>query len=305
MLQAAVARRYYIDGHSKIEIADDLGISRFKVARAIERARDSGLVRIELHYDGEIDLELSLALSARLGLKRCLVLSASEGDDVALRANLGRITAGLLEEIVEAGDVLGLSWSRTLLSMRPHMHGMAPCDIVQLTGALSRPDVDESSVELVRDVARVTGGAAYYFYAPMIVPKAEVAASLRMQPEVAQAMAKFDALTKVVVTIGAWRLGQSTVADAVTAEEYRASLDAGVVCEMGGLQLASDGSAVKTPLRDKTIGIEYERLRRVPEIVAIAYGPEKVTAVRAAINAGLATTLVTHTALAQALLAAD
>ncbi len=135
--------------------------------------------------------------------------------------------------------MLGFSWSRTTLTMPARLHGMAPCEIVQLTGALSRPDVDESSVELVRDVARVTGGAASYFYAPMIVPVAEVAASLRMQPEVAQAMARFDKLTKAVVTIGAWRLGQSTVADAVTPEEYKVSLDAGVVCELGGLQLAS------------------------------------------------------------------
>ena len=29
-----------------------------------------------------------------------------------------------------------------------------PCTLVQLTGAMSRPDVDESAVELVRDIAQ-------------------------------------------------------------------------------------------------------------------------------------------------------
>ena len=171
LLAAKIARLYYIDGVSKSDIATELGLSRFKVARTLDRARSSGLVRIELHYDGDIDLELSVELSTRLGLRRCLVIDTPEVDESTLRANLGRVAAGLLEEIVEADDVLGLSWSRTLMAMRSVLRDLAPCAVVQLTGALSRPDVDESSVDLVRDVARTAGGPAFYFYAPMIVPR--------------------------------------------------------------------------------------------------------------------------------------
>ena len=40
-------RRYYLDGASKSEIAAELGISRFKVARLLERARREGIVRID------------------------------------------------------------------------------------------------------------------------------------------------------------------------------------------------------------------------------------------------------------------
>ena len=39
VLSASVARRYYLDGRSKTEIADEFGLSRFKVARLIETAR--------------------------------------------------------------------------------------------------------------------------------------------------------------------------------------------------------------------------------------------------------------------------
>ena len=303
VLAAKIARRYYIDGVSKSDIATELGLSRFKVARTLERALSTGLVRIELHYDGDIDLDLSVELSAKLGLRRCLVVDSPEEDEVILRTNLGRVAAGLLEEIVEADDVLGLSWSRTLLVMRGFLRDMQPCDVVQLSGALSRPDVDESSVELVRDVARATGGTAYYFYAPMIVPEAETARSLRLQPEVASAMARFDELTKAIVTIGAWKPGQSTVVDAISAEDYEEARAAGVVCEIAGMQLDAQGTAAETPLSERVIGIEVERLRRVPEIVAIAYGSEKATAVRAAVRGELITTLITHGSLARELLA--
>lgn len=303
VLAAKIARRYYIDGVSKSDIAEELGLSRFKVARILDRARDSGLVRIEFRYDGDIDLALSVELSSKLGLPRCLVVDSPEGDEAILRANLGRVAAGLLAEIVDSDDVLGLSWSRTLLGMRPFLREMAPCEIVQLTGALSRPDVDDSSVDLVRDVARLAGGPASYFYAPMLVPKAETARSLRMQPEVARAMSRFDQLTKAIVTVGAWVPGQSTVVDAIERRDYEDARKAGVVCEIAGMQLDVHGRPVQTTISERVIGIDVERLRRVPEIVVIAYGEQKLTAVRAAVEGQLVTTLITHGSLARALVA--
>ncbi len=43
---AQVARRYYLDHRSKVQIAAELGITRFKVARLLELAHTSGMVRI-------------------------------------------------------------------------------------------------------------------------------------------------------------------------------------------------------------------------------------------------------------------
>jgi len=42
------ARRYFLDGASKIEIAQELGISRFRVARLLDAALRDGIVRIEI-----------------------------------------------------------------------------------------------------------------------------------------------------------------------------------------------------------------------------------------------------------------
>jgi DNA-binding transcriptional regulator LsrR (DeoR family) len=302
LLTATIARRYYFEGASKSEIATELGLSRFKVARLLDQALATGLVRIELHYEGEIDLDLSVRLGARYGLRRCLVIDSAEDDDALLRTNLGRAAAGLLAEIVDREDVLGLAWSRTTMAMRSALSELAPCAVVQLTGALSRDDVDESAIELVRDVARIARGPAFCFYAPMIVPDSGTARSLRAQTEVASAMARFSGLTKAVVAIGAWAPGQSTVADAVDEDERRRDEQLGVRAELGGIQLDADGRSVATELSERIICIDAERLRAVPEIIAIAYGRAKADAVRAAIRGGFVSTLITHASLARELL---
>lgn len=303
VLAATVARRFYLDGASKSEIATELGLSRFKVARMLEQARSAGLVRIELRYEGELDLDLSVRLAAHFGLGRCLVIDSTEDDETLLRTNLGRIAARLLGEILDENDVLGLAWSRTLMAMRSALTTLAPCAVVQLTGALSRPDVDEGSIELVRDVARIANGPAFCFYAPMILPDAETARSLRAQTEVAQAMQRFSTLTKAIVTIGAWSPEQSTVADAVGVAEYGADKRLGVRAELCGILLDADGEPVRTALSERIIGIQPDQLRTVPEIIAIAYGNRKADAVRAAIRGGFVTSLITHASLARELLA--
>jgi DNA-binding transcriptional regulator LsrR (DeoR family) len=298
---ATVARRYYLDGASKSEIAAELGLSRFKVARLLERARATGIVRIELETRGEINLDLSVRLSAAYGLRHSVVIDVPADDDAVLRGALGQAAAELLTEIVEPRDVLGLAWSRSLMAMRTSLMRLPACDVVQLTGALSLPD-DESPIELVRDVARRSNGQGFSYYAPMVLPDAATARVLRTQPDVARAMSRYPDVTKAIVGIGAWQQGLSTVVDALTEHERLEMHGLGVRSELSGVQLDGNGNPLVTPLTDRLIGIDAEQMRAVPDVLAIAYGAPKAAAVDAAIRGGFVTGLVTHTAMASELL---
>jgi DNA-binding transcriptional regulator LsrR (DeoR family) len=302
VLTASIARRYYVDGRSKVEIADEFQLSRFKVARLLDLARSSGMVRIEIGYPGGIDLDLSARLQETFGLRRSVVVDTPEEDPAALRAVLGKAAAELLSEIVTADDVLGLAWARAVTAMTDALTSLAPAPVVQLTGALTRPDVDANSIELVRNVARLSGGTAYLFYAPLVVPDAATARVLRQQPEVADAIAHFDAVTKAVVGLGRWAAGQSTLYDAMD-DKARAQLDRrGVVGDISGVFVTADGEAVQSRITDRVIAITAEQMNAIDEVIAIPYGLPKVPAVRAALRSGLVNGIVTHAPLAEALL---
>ena len=188
------------------------------------------------------------------------------------------------------------------MAMRTALTRLAPCTVVQLAGALSRPDVDESSVDLVRDIAALSGGPAYRFYAPLIVPDAATAQTMRRQPEIARALDQAEKVTRAVVGVGAWKQGLSTVADALTEAERREVHDSGVRGEIGGLGFDFDGRPVTTSLTERLIGIEWERLRTIEEVIGLVYDARKADAIRAALRGGLVKSLVTHRAVAQALL---
>ncbi len=65
VLAAQVARESDLEGVSKVDIAGPLGISRFRVARLLDSAREAGMVRIEIGLPGGV---LDAGLSAELAL---------------------------------------------------------------------------------------------------------------------------------------------------------------------------------------------------------------------------------------------
>jgi DNA-binding transcriptional regulator LsrR (DeoR family) len=302
VLLASLARGHFIRGRSKIELAEEFGLSRFKVARLIDEARDSGLVRIEIRHHGEIDVDLSARLRERFDLTHAIVVDTPEDDAASLREHLGRAAAELLSEIITAEDVLGLAWARAVSAMVRSLRPLPGTAVVQLTGALALPDGRDTSVDVVREVAGSSGGRAHLFYAPFTVPDAATARVLRRQPEVARAFDQLPSVTKAVAGIGLWEPGQSTLYDASSEFDRKELLRLGVCADISGVFLDADGEPVRTELAERMIGISHEQMRAIPELIAIPYGVAKAPAVRAALRSGLLGGLVTHTALAQLVL---
>jgi DNA-binding transcriptional regulator LsrR (DeoR family) len=301
VLAARIARQFYLEGVSKVDIADRLGISRFRVARLLDSARESGLVRIEIGLPGGVlDAGLSAELCSVLGLKQAFVYNFPE-EESPLRQRLGEAVGQVLMELIQPGDVLGLSWSRTLSGLTAALTQLPPCPIVQLTGAVPPPD-GRDLLELVRSVARIGGGTAHVFYAPMLVNDPQTAAAIRRQGDIAEAFALVPSVTIAVVSIGSWGPGLSTIYDAVTPGERAALTAAGVHAELAGVFIGADGRPVETTLDARMIVTPAPLLTGIPFVLAVAFDAAKSQAVRAAIRGGLVHGLVTHSRLARALL---
>src|SRR5439155_16545629 len=137
-----VPRRYYFGNRSKVQIAEELGMTRFRVARLVEFAGASEIVNISIVEPGSLELDLSEQLRARFGLHHVVVVNTTGGDDADARDQIGAVAADLLSEITTPDDVLGIGWARVVLAMAARLRDLRADRIVQLTGALTRPDVE-------------------------------------------------------------------------------------------------------------------------------------------------------------------
>ena len=214
ILMARAARRYYEDDCSKKDIADELGISRFRVARLLDNAKRSGMVRIHLELPTGVNTELSVELQRVFGLTHAVVVDVVDDHPEGLRARLGEVAAEVLQEVVGHDDVLGMAWARSLRAIGGSITAIAACPVVQLTGAMSGPDGSDV-IDLVRRVALAGGGTPHVFYAPLVAHDMASARVVRRQPDVARAIDLVAKVTVAVVGIGAWEPGLSTIYDMV------------------------------------------------------------------------------------------
>ncbi len=298
------ARRYFLDGATKSEIAAELGISRFKVARLLDVARRDGIVRIEIDSVPGIDLTLSQELAVAMGIRSAVVVRATDGPEEFARSQMGRAAAMTLAEALEESDTLGVSWGRTLHAMVGHLPRLPMCPVVQLVGSVPTLELNVNSMELVRRVAERTGGAVYPLHVPLLVDAPEIADRLRTEPHVARTLAMFGSVTRAIVGIGAWSDGGSTVRASLSRADAEAIDGAHAVADICSIVLDAQGEEVHAAgLPDRCISIRARELRSVPDVVAVAGGTAKVAAIRAALRSGLVHRLVTNEEAARLLLA--
>ncbi|MFC6356120.1 sugar-binding transcriptional regulator [Luethyella okanaganae] len=299
---AIVARRYYLDDKQKNEIAAELGLSRFKVARLLDEAKASGIVRIYVDMPADIDLPIGEELARAFGIHRAIVVRTIDQAPDATGSLIGEAAAQYLGGIVGSDDVLGISWGTSLTGLVDAVATLAPADVVQMVGGVRAAAMDVSGVELVRRLTRKTGGRAYPLHAPLLVRSASMAEELRGDPSLADSIDRFARLSIALVGIGSWQPPKSSLYGEFTETERAQLLAAGAVADVCAVVFDADGVALRSPALERAIGISSDELRAVPEVIALAGGEQKIAAISAALRSGVITTLVTDSRTASALL---
>lgn len=299
-LMAQVARMYYLDDVSRVDIADWVGISRFRVARLLQRAKETGLVTIAINDPGVADPDLAIRIQQGLGIDECVVVR-SGGSPTDIRQQVGLAAAKVLGDSLRKDDVLGIAWGRTLTETSNHLKALPKITVVQLAGSLSG-DLSSSPIEIARQVSQRSGGAVYPIFSPLIMTQAATAKALRAQPDISSAMALFDSVTTALLAVGSWSSGQSQMLDVMGLEETTAMRSKGAVGDIAGIIINERGGVVDPSFQERCIAIGYEQLRKIPQKIAVAAGSGKAGATIAAARGGLITGLVVDSDLANAIL---
>ena len=301
-LMAHVARKHYIGGMSKSEIAAELFLSRFKVARLLEAARDEGVVQFTIGLPGNVNLNLSRELEDAFRLRRAVVIDDPDHDLTQLFARLGEATVDLLADVICEGDRVGIASTRTMMGLQDVSVDIARCVFVQLTGELPREDAADV-ISGIRALTRKAKGAAQVFYAPMVASSEEARDSYLAQPEIRAAFDSFPKLDVFVTGVGSWEKGMSLIFDNLPPDVRDDATRAGAVAEMVGVPIDRHGRTVHGPARRRVVAPDVEMLSATRDRIAVVFDPAKAAATRIAVDAGVVNTLVTHRSHAEALLA--
>lgn len=296
LMTAAVM--YYEQSASQQQIATRLGVSRPTVSRLLQRARDLGIVRIEI-VAPYVDTRAVERLRQRLGL-RGLHVAAGRADE----ADPGPVLSGpfgtaLDEAAVTSGDVIAASWGRAVYSVSRMIRRTLPGVIVAPAmggNASDRPWFQPN--EIVRTLSRALGGRPVYLNAPALVSR-PLAGPLRKEPGIREVVSMWDEAKVALIGVGAWPKPDPSYAAAGFPVDDPSLAEA--VGDVAGWSFTLDGTIVELQDERALLGITPDQLRAIPHVICFAGSASKAQAAIGAARARLISVLVTDATTARAM----
>lgn len=290
-----VARLHYESELSQIEIARRLGFSAATVSRLLKRARDEGVVRIDIPELIPHE-ELCRELSKRLKL-RTVSLSdgAASSPLTGLAAPLGEILGAWLKQ----GSVLAVGWGRAVREViRTGLPRIPGVITIPATGGMQEPAPHFQINEFVRLAAEQLGGTPRFIHAPYLM-SSQGRDVLLNDPVIREHISLWDHVDVAIVGVGLPHAVDPVHAAAASPDERAVTDAAGDVIrhyfDVNGRLLRWNGD-------NRLIAISVEQLRTVPLVVGLAVSPDKARAIIGASRAKLINALVTDVPTAQAIL---
>lgn len=300
-----LAKAYYEDGLTQSQIGKRFGLSRIKVSRLLHQAREEKLIQINIIPPGKSNADLERALEVAYGLDEAVIVSPNGYEKQIIVHELGPAAADLLLRCLKGDEVLAISWGSTLLSVVEALpvKNWPQMKVVQIMGGLGRPEAEVHGTDIARRMAQAFGAKPRLLAAPGIVSSKMVRDALLADPQISDTLALVAKADIAVVGIGV-PVPDSVVmqAGALLPEEVTQLKAKRAVGDIALRFFDAGGRAIQHELNDRLIGLDLDQIRRIPRVIGVAGGVEKLEVIRAALRGKLINVLVTDDRIAIRLL---
>jgi len=295
-----ITRMYYEQNLNQPQIAKHLGISQATVSRALQRAREEGIVRFSISVPPGIYSDLEESLIQTFNLRDAIVVDVHEDDDERIiEREIGAAAAYYLESILRPNDVIGISsWSATLLAL---VDAMVPqsrktgIKVIQILGGIGNPSAEVHANRLTSRLADLLHGTAVYLPAPGIVGSEAALQVILDDIYVKKTIAQFQEVTTALVGIGALEPSKLLAASGniFSASELELLRKHGAVGDILLRFYDRNGKLIKTPLNHRVVSMELEQLKKVDRSIGVAGGKRKSASIKGALRGGWINILIT------------
>jgi deoxyribonucleoside regulator len=312
VLLVRAAELYYEDNKTQDEIGSLLRVTRWKVGRLLAKAREDGIVRIEIVHPRARRSSLERELCERFDLADAVVApgDGAAGEPVGEAAVLERVSlaaADYLQALRPVPRVLGVSWGRTLDAVATRLpDGWATgVDVVQINGAVGPERGGSTAASTAVTIASRAGGRATLLPSPAILERRETRLAIEADRSVSSVLTL--AGTASAYLYGAGVAGDDSIlveSGFLTRSDIASLVARGAVGDVVGRFIDAEGVIVDSELDDRTVGLGLDALRAASTSIAVIAGVAKHRIARAVVGSGLCTIIVTDEQTALSLLEA-
>lgn len=303
-LLLAICQMYYEQNMTQQQISKETGLSRMKISRTLQKAREDNIVKIIIDYSGTYP-ELENQLKNKFHLDHVIIAeNCLDGDS---RKQALSVAALHLSQALFDGAIVAVGWGTTLLEMCDYLRPVDSSDLL-FTPIIGGHSISLSHVHcssIASRMAHKMGGSSISFNAPALV---------KNQDE-KESFLKDDSIRKVIDTsrhadIAIFSLGNPTYKSSTihqveyfTDTDLQFLKDNNAVCDLVSIAfLNPQGQECCKTITDRTIGITSADLKNISKKICVTEGESKHPSVLATLKSGYIDDLITDKATADYLM---
>ncbi len=301
-----IAKSYYLDGLSQQQIAKRESISRPHVSRMLSKARECGIVAIQVEMrKAESLTRLQDELCTKLGLTQAILVSVPEvkkGARTDISLNIATVAAEYLPDLLRGADLVGIGWGYTmyqtslLLPQTEVTNHMAFVPLIGISGENS-PYLQINVI--VNRFSEKFGAASFYTNIPVM---RENGASLTGKGRDEPLETLWADLDAVVIGLGPpFKEGDFLVSE--VSNEYKQSIaQSDLVGDILANYFDSEGNVFDSSAYYNHFSLPLSGLKDIKNVICLAGGENKADGIIAAAKNGFIHTLITDTTTAKTIL---
>lgn len=295
-LATKAAWYYYMEDNTQAQIAEVMGVSRAKVIRLLEEARAQGIVQFSFRKNDSQRVSAEQLLIDRFGLKDSFVVPTPL-DSSAINQSIAQGAAHYVSDHLREDGYLNIGYGDTVSRMLGFLakNREESLNVVSLTGGVSYylPSVGTTAYSM----------HLFLTPSPLVVSSRQVRDALLDEKSLQDVSTMTEYADMSVVGIGAAVEGATVLRNGILNEgELTVLKMQGAVGDVLNHFMDKDGNLIQTEIEDRVISTDLDKLRQLKNVVGVAGGKDKVTAIKAVLNGGYLNVLITDSDTAAELL---
>ena len=295
-LATKAAWYYYMEDNTQAQIAEVMGVSRAKVIRLLEEARAQGIVQFSFRKNDSQRVSAEQLLIDRFGLKDAFVVPTPL-DSSAINQSIAQGAAHYVSDHLREDGYLNIGYGDTVSRMLGFLakNREESLNVVSLTGGVSYylPSVGTTAYSM----------HLFLTPSPLVVSSRQVRDALLDEKSLQDVSTMTEYADMSVVGIGAAVEGATVLRNGILNEgELTVLKMQGAVGDVLNHFMGKDGNLIQTEIEDRVISTDLDKLRQLKNVVGVAGGKDKVSAIKAVLNGGYLNVLITDSDTAAELL---
>lgn len=287
---------YYIENMTQQAIASKLEISRMKVIRLLDVARETGVIQFRISPDLGKHLPVEQALREKWDLKDVLIIPTPD-DRNQLNEYLALAAANYLADRISENTFINMGYGDTPSRVLNHLANIidTPVSVVSFTGGVN--------YYLPNSTSNVFKARLHLYPAPLLLSSKEVCQAILQEPSMMEIRRMVGLSSFSIVGIGAMNNDATIISNGILSKnDFTYLTMKGAVGDVLTHFIDKDGAPVVTNIEDRLISTPLSTLKELNKVIGIAGGEQKVTVIKAALKGGYIDSLITDEETARKLI---